>query len=226
MIRLAVEEARAANPAARLVVNDFDLSEAYERLIGEVLDAGIRIDAIGLQTHMHKGYRGEDAILATVDRFARFGLPIQMTESTLVSGHLMPKGIEDLNDYRIPSWPTTPEGEARQADEVVRHYRSLFGHPAVESVTYWGSTDAGAWLGAPVGLVRADGSEKPSYAALDHLVNEEWGFATARVRTDAAGRVAVEGPKGTYSLTRRGSMARFEIEGQDRTVRVVLPRSP
>ena len=58
MIRLAVEEARAANPDARLVVNDFDLSAAYERLIEEVLEAGIRIDAIGLQTHMHQGYRG------------------------------------------------------------------------------------------------------------------------------------------------------------------------
>ena len=42
-------------------MNDFDLSSAYERLIEEVLDAGVRIDAIGLQTHMHKGYRGEDA---------------------------------------------------------------------------------------------------------------------------------------------------------------------
>ena len=63
MIRLAVEEARAANPAARLVVNDFDLSPAYERLLEEVLDTGVRIDAIGLQSHMHKGYRGEEAIL-------------------------------------------------------------------------------------------------------------------------------------------------------------------
>ena len=64
----------------------------------------------------------------------------------------MPPEIDDLNDYRIPDWPTTPEGEARQADEIVRHYRSLVGHPAVESITYWGLTDAGAWLGAPSGL--------------------------------------------------------------------------
>ncbi|BDZ45727.1 endo-1,4-beta-xylanase [Naasia aerilata] len=58
MIRLAFEEARAANSNATLLLNDFDLSSAYECLIEGVLEAGIRIDAIGLQTHMHQGYWG------------------------------------------------------------------------------------------------------------------------------------------------------------------------
>ncbi|WP_344467770.1 endo-1,4-beta-xylanase, partial [Cellulomonas aerilata] len=122
-VRLAFEEARAGDPAATLLINDFDLSPAYERLIEEVLDAGIAVDAIGPQTHMHQGYRGEAATTAVLDRFARFGLPLHMTETSLVSGHLMPPEIEDLNDYRVPDWPTTAEGEARQADELVRHYR-------------------------------------------------------------------------------------------------------
>ncbi|HTI74419.1 MAG TPA: endo-1,4-beta-xylanase, partial [Mycobacterium sp.] len=55
MVRLAFQEARAANPAATLVLNDFDLTSAYECLIEGVLEAGVEIDAIGLQTHMHKG---------------------------------------------------------------------------------------------------------------------------------------------------------------------------
>jgi GH35 family endo-1,4-beta-xylanase len=212
MVRLAVEEARAGNPRARLTINDFDLSPAYEQLVEEVLEAGIRLDAIGLQTHMHQGYRGEETVLAVVDRFARFGLPIQMTETTLVSGHLMPASVEDLNDYRIPEWPTTPEGEARQADEIERHYRSLFGHPAVESITYWGFTDAGAWLGAPVGFVRADGSRKPSYDVLDGLVNREWRLPATRLRTDGSGRVTVRGPLGDYALTADGGSTGFEID--------------
>ncbi|WP_304051890.1 endo-1,4-beta-xylanase [Jatrophihabitans endophyticus] len=222
MVRLAVEEARAANPDARLVINDFDLSAAYERLVEEVLDAGIPIDAIGLQTHMHKGYRGEDAILGTVDRFSRFGLPIQMTESTLVSGHLMPGHIEDLNDYRVPEWPSTPEGEARQADEVERHYRSLFGHPAVESLTSWGLTDAGSWLGAPVGFVRADGTEKPSYAVLDRLINEEWRFPAADLRTDRDGRLEITGPRGAYTVAGARGTGAFDIDGAAATTKVVV----
>ncbi len=72
----------------------------------------------------------------------------------------MPEEIVDLNDYQIPDWPSTPEGEARQADEVERHYRTLLAHPSVRSITYWGLSDDGMWLGAPGGFVRKDGSCK------------------------------------------------------------------
>lgn len=200
MVRMAFEEARAANPAARLVLNDFDLSSAYECLIEEVLEAGIRIDAIGLQTHMHQGYRGEDEVLGVVDRFARYGLPLQLTETSLVSGELMPAHIVDLNDYQVEQWPSTPDGEARQADELERHYRSLVGHPAVEAITYWGITDVGAWLGAPIGLVRADGTPKPAYHALRRLVKDEWWMSPTTATTDDDGRIAVAGFAGDYEV--------------------------
>ncbi|MDG4794948.1 endo-1,4-beta-xylanase [Micromonospora sp. WMMD1082] len=217
MVRLAFEEARAANPAATLVLNDFDLSSAYECLIEGVLEAGIRIDAIGLQTHMHQGYRGEEYMQDVLDRFARYGLPLHLTETTLVSGHLMPPEIEDLNDYQIPEWPTTAEGEARQADEVVRHYRSLIAHPAVQSINYWGITDNGAWLGAPAGLLRADGSPKPSYDALDALVNGEWWLPPTAMRTGTDGTVTVEGFLGDYTLSVGDRTARFTIDATPTT---------
>jgi endo-1,4-beta-xylanase len=211
MIQLAFDEARAANPSATLLLNDFDLSSRYEDLIAETLAAGVQIDALGLQTHMHQGYWGEEKMLAMVDRFARFGLPLHLTESTLLSGHLMPPEIVDLNDYQIASWPSTPEGEARQADEMVRHYRSLVSHPAVEAITYWGITDEGAWLGAPVGLVRADGSTKPSYDALHSLIKGEWWLPPTTMRTDAEGRVDVTGYLGDYRVTAAGVAEAFSI---------------
>ncbi len=200
MIALAFEEARAANPAARLVLNDFDLSENYERLIAECLEAGIEIDALGLQTHMHQGYRGEEQVWEVMERFARFGLPLQLTETTLLSGDLMPPHIEDLNDYVVDEWPSTPEGEARQADEIVRHYRTVFAHPAVESLTYWGITDHGSWLGAPVGLLRADGSRKPAFDALHKLIRDEWWLAATPVIADADGVLEVTGYPGSYRV--------------------------
>lgn len=200
MVRLAFEEARAANPAATLVLNDFDLTSAYESLIEGVLEAGVQIDAIGLQTHMHQGYRGEEYMHKMLDRFARFGLPLHMTETTIVSGHLMPPEIDDLNDYQIPSWPTTEEGEARQADEIVRHYRSLVEHPAVRSINYWGLTDDGAWLGAPVGLIRSDGTKKPSYDRLAELIKGEWWVPPTEMRTDESGTVVVRGFYGEYAV--------------------------
>jgi len=222
MVRLAFEVAREANPSARLVLNDFDLSEAYERLIAECLEDGIEIDAIGVQTHMHKGYRGEEQVWNVMERFARFGLPLQMTETTLLSGALMPSHIVDLNDYIVDEWPSTPEGEARQADEVVRHYRNVFSHPAVESLTYWGFTDAGAWLGAPSGFVRADGSRKPSFDALRGLIKGEWWMSPATLETDAAGILALDGFAGDYRIEGAGGEADLALAAGPQELDVTL----
>lgn len=218
LIRLAVDEARAANPQVVLHFNDFDLSPAYERFIEETLDAGVRMDGIGLQTHMHQGFRGEERITKLADRFARFGLPLHFTETTLVSGDLMPPEIVDLNDYVREDWPTTPDGEARQAAELERLYRVLFGHPAVASITYWGLTDRGAWLNAPAGVVRLDGTPKPGYDTLRRLIREEWWTPAATVRTDENGRMPLSGTRGSYRLTAGGREARVDLDGSPKVV--------
>lgn len=211
ILRMAFEQARAAHPSATLLLNDFDLSPAYEALIEDVLEEGIAVDALGLQTHMHQGFRGEEYLRDTLDRFARFGLALHMTETTLVSGHLMPAEIDDLNDYRIPEWPSTPEGEIRQAEEIVRHYRTLMAHPAVQAINYWGLTDDGAWLGAPSGLVRTDGTRKPSYDALEALIKGEWWLEPTALRTDSEGRTVVRGFAGDYAVSAGGQEASFVI---------------
>jgi endo-1,4-beta-xylanase len=211
-VRLAFDTARAANPSLELILNDFDMSPAFERLIEECLAAGISINGIGLQSHMHQGYWGEEKTLAVLDRFARFGLPLHMSETTLLSGHLMPPEIEDLNDYQVPEWPSTPEGEARQADEVVRHYTTLVRHPAVKSITYWGLTDNGSWLGAPCGFLRADGTPKPAFHALRRLVKGEWWVAPTALVSDDEGRIAIDGFAGDYRIEAEGRQALVELD--------------
>lgn len=222
MVRMAFEEARAGDPTATYVLNDFDMSPAYDRLVEEVLAAGVRVDALGLQSHMHQGWWGVEKTEAVLERFARHGLPLHLTETTLVSGDLMPPEIEDLNDFQPESWPSTPEGEERQAEEVVAHYRTLLAHPQVASITYWGITDRGAWLGAPAGLVRPDGSPKPAYDALRSLVRGEWWLAPTTLHTDDAGRVEVTGWAGEYALTDGASTATFALPAGASAVEVVL----
>ena len=113
------------NPTATLLLNDFDMSTAYECLIEGVLEAGIQVDAIGLQSHMHQGYWGEEKTLAILDRFARFGLPLHLTETTLLSGDLMPAHIEDLNDYQV----AVVAVDARGRGAAGRRDRAALPHP-------------------------------------------------------------------------------------------------
>ena len=213
MVRMAFEEARAVNPTATLLLNDFDMSTAYECLIEGVLEAGIRIDKLGLQSHMHQGYWGENKTLSILERFSRYNIPIHFTETTLLSGDLMPPHIVDLNDWQVDEWPSTEDGEARQADELERHYRTLLSHPSVEAVTYWGLSDQGMWLNAPGGLVRSDGTPKPSYERLRRLVKDEWWLSPTAMRTDAGGQVMVSGFLGDYTVSAPGlGAAGFTLE--------------
>lgn len=198
-ITAVLAAARAANPAGILLINDFDVSPAYDILVEGCLQAGIKIDAIGIQSHMHQGYWGIEKTLRILDQFSRFNLPIHFTETTLVSGHLMPPEIVDLNDYQVKEWPTTPEGEERQAREAIQHYQTLFSHPLVESITWWDLADGG-WLNAPAGLIRKDGSSKPAYDELLKLVKGEWWLAPTRLTTDSNGNVRFTGFPGEYEL--------------------------
>lgn len=211
MVRMAVDEARSVGTNPTLHINDFDLGPEYEQLIEQLLEAGVQLDGIGLQSHMHQGFRGEEQIWQINERFARFGLPLHWTETTLVSGDLMPAEIEDLNDYVVDDWPSTPEGEQRQADEAVRHFRTLFAHPAVHGVTYWGLSDEGAWLGAPCGLVRKDMTPKPAYEALRRLVREEWWTPTQQLPTNDAGTIQAQGFAGRYRINCQGREVEVEL---------------
>ncbi len=198
LIREVFARAHESNPEAVLLLNDFNTSVDYEILIDGCLNAGVPISAIGIQSHQHQGYWGSEKLYRVLERFSQFGLPIHFTENTLISGDIMPAHIVDLNDWQVEQWPSTPEGEERQAREIEEMYRILFAHPLVEAITTWDYKD-GAWLKAPSGYLREDNSRKPAYEMLKKLVKEEW-WTDISVKTDAAGWAEVEAFKGEYRM--------------------------
>ena len=211
IIRTMFDAARAASPGATLLLNDFDTSISYEILIEGCLEAGIQIDAIGIQSHMHQGYWGLEKTQCVLERYEHFGLPIHFTEITLLSGDLMPPEIVDLNDHQVDEWPTTPEGEARQAAEIEEFYKTLMAHPLVEAITYWGLPDGG-WLNAPSGFVRRDLSPKPSYDMLKNLIKGEWWVEPTKMTTDDEGKVRFNGFLGEYAVVWDNQQVNFKLE--------------
>ena len=219
LVKEVFAAAKESDPGAVLLINDFNTGPAYEKLLEELLEAEVPIGAIGIQSHQHQGYWGLEKLNDVLTRFSRFGLPIHFTENTLISGALMPAHIEDLNDWQVPEWPSTPEGEDRQAREIAEMYGVLFAHPLVEAITTWDFND-GCWLKAPSGFVRADNSEKPAYHALKSLIHGAW-ETHETLTTDENGRLCFTGFKGDYLLRTDSGTAALSLDGdRDDTVRL------
>ena len=191
MVGEALEWARAAGPQAFLLYNDYKLDADYEQLAADLLKAGRPVDAFGIQSHMHGGEWPITRVWEVCDTYARFGKPLHFTETTVLSGE---------HGYERPRpWPTTPEGEAGQAEYVEKLYTVLFSHPAVEAVTWWDLMD-GSWQGAPAGLVRADLTPKPAYRRLLALIKGKW-WTRADLASGADGQASFRGYLGHYRIT-------------------------
>jgi GH35 family endo-1,4-beta-xylanase len=210
LCKMLFDQARAASPNATLLINDFDTSEDYAELIERLLDSGVQIDVIGIQSHMHQGFWGLEKTAEVLERFARFKLPLHFTEITLTSGAIMPPEIHDLNDYKNDNWVSTPDGLARQAEETAAFYEALFAHPLVQAITWWSFND-GLWLNAPSGLITKDSQPKPVYEELHKRIKGEWWLAEESHVTNENGEITVTGCHGDYVAAYEGGELEFAI---------------
>lgn len=191
----ALRVARAANPEATLLVNDYRTDPPYHAILEALRDEGkLLFDAVGIQSHMHGGGWPLARIWDVCDRFGRLRLPIHFTETTIVSGPRTGPG---------ENWgATTPELEEKQADFVTKFYTMLFGHPSVQALTWWDFSDNGAWQRAAAGFLRTDMSPKPVYDRLQGLIKGEW-WTKAEGLTNAAGELATRAFCGSHRVTAR-----------------------
>jgi endo-1,4-beta-xylanase len=188
-----LEAARAANPRATLLVNDYRIDPPYYDILESLRHSGkFLFDIVGIQSHMHGGVWPLHKVWDTCDTYSELGRPLHFTESTIVSGPRKGPG---------ESWgPTTPEGEARQADLTTKFYTALFAHPAVQAITWWDFSDLGAWQGAPAGWLRSNMSPKPVYEGLMSLIKGKW-WTKAEGTTDSRGRFKLRAYYGTHRIT-------------------------
>ncbi len=221
LVKKVFDAAYETNPDGTFLINDFNMSSNYEILIDGCLQSGARINTIGLQSHQHQGIWGKEKQEEVLSRFEHFGLPIHFTENTIVAGPLVAPEITDLQDAHYDDDAATPEYEQMQADALEQQYRNLFeNHPLVTAITNWDYGD-GAWLNAPSGVIRKDGSLKPSYERLHKLIKEEWHTGFDAV-TDSEGFVEVNGFKGKYEVSACGEKGEFILSDKCTELKVSL----
>jgi len=220
-VRQHLEAARAANPEATLLVNEVLTQYPMYTLLDSLREESGRplYDAVGLQSHMHLGPWSLAGTWDVCNRFSRLGVPLHFSEVTVLSG-------ERLDGNR---WgPSRFAYEIMQRDYVPKLYTLLFGHPAVQAITWWDLSDRGAWKGAAAGLLRADMSPKPAYEQLHDLIKRQW-WTRVDGETDARGEFSFRAFYGRHRLTARSTDGRevqqeFDwLPGQENRVEIVLP---
>jgi GH35 family endo-1,4-beta-xylanase len=189
--------ARAANPQAKLIVNDYRVDPPFLKLLESLRENGRPLfDIVGIQSHMHGGGWPLANLWNLCDTYGKFDLPVHFTETTIVSGPRKGPG---------ENWhPTSAEGEAKQSDYVPKFYTMLFAHPAMEAITWWDFSDDGAWQGAAAGWVRKDMSPKPVYERMHDLIKKQW-WTKTEGHTSTGGEFKATAFHGTQRITVRDS---------------------
>ena len=204
-------QARAADGRATLFINDYGIVNAggadrphqdnYERHIRELLAQHAPVEGIGIQGHFGQEFTPPETLYAILDRFAKFGLPLQMTEFSAMA-------------------------DDRELDaKVLRDVMTVFfSHPAADGFIFWGFYD-GKGFEHKATLLDADGGLTPAGKVYRDLVFHQW-WTHEHTATDREGRARVEGFQGRYevAVTRGGTTARqtAEIAPGGSTLKVVL----
>lgn len=133
-IAQALTAARAADPAARLYINDYNVegvnakSTALYNLVKSLKEQGVPIDGVGLQAHLIVG-QVPPTLQQNIQRFADLGVDVAITEL----------------DIRM----TLPSDSTKLTQQAADYKAVMNACGAVArcaGVTVWGFTDSDSWI--------------------------------------------------------------------------------
>ncbi len=174
----------------------------FNMQLREFIREGVPFDEIGLQYHIfiprneiedlraHNSFLRADVMLDVMELFNSYGYPMHISEIT------------------IPSYAgAIPENEEIQAYLAQTLYKIWFATEHMKSIVWWNLVDgyaAYAPLGSEEGenqygggLCRFDMTPKPSYLALDRLINGEW---RTNIECECEGDISFRGFFGEYEV--------------------------
>ena len=193
----------------KLNINDYNLTQTYVDQVNDLTERGCRIDIMGCQRHLFKSSQSldiaagkvpggravfPDKIWGWADNLAKAGKLLHISEITLTAPG---------NDER---------GRMIQAIIARNFYRIWFSIKPMMGITWWNVVDDCGAPGEPTtsGLFDRDVQPKPSFYALDQLINHEWKTSfTEKAPKD--GVIRFRGFKGQYRITYKDRKGKIVI---------------
>jgi endo-1,4-beta-xylanase len=154
-IEAAFQAARAADPAAKLCYNDYNIedwasqkTQAVYAMVRDFKQRGVPIDCVGLQSHFGFGIPYPASYRTTLSSFAALGVDVEISQLDVVGS-----GAEQANTYR----------------SVVNDCLAV---ARCTGITVWGVRDSDSWRsnGTPL-LFDAAGGKKAAYDAVLAALN-------------------------------------------------------
>jgi endo-1,4-beta-xylanase len=151
-IEVAFRTARAADPAAKLCYNDYNVenwtwakTQAMYAMVKDFKQRGVPIDCVGFQSHFNNDSPYNSNFRTTLQSFAALGVDVAVTELDIQGAS-----------------PTTYANVTKDCLAVARCL----------GITVWGVRDTDSWRPehSPL-LFNGDGSKKPAYTAVLDALN-------------------------------------------------------
>ncbi len=201
--------AKEADPVAKLYINENTIlpkngvkRDFYEREIQFLLDGGAPLEGIGMQGHFG-ALASPDELERTLNRFGKFGLPIQITEF----------------DYGLAD--TDPQ---LQADYTRDFHTLAFSNPHVADIVMWGFWEGAHWRPTKA-LWNRNWTIKPNGQAWKDLIFKTW-WTNADGQSNARGAFQTRGFAGDYevivSQSGKTQIVKTALPVAGKSVRVVL----
>src|SRR6185295_559413 len=146
-IEIALQAARAANPTAKLYINDFDTTNPAHRdpllaIVRDLKSRGIPLDGFGHQMHNNIEYPPVQTIIDSINLFGTTGVEQSVTELDYSI-----YGFSGPNSTPFTSYTDIPANRHSAVGYSYRNFlRAIEQTGKIVSLTIWGTSDDKSWL--------------------------------------------------------------------------------
>ena len=203
--------AKAGNPNVTLYVNDYGIlveggynAGTYITQIENLLANGVPIGGIGCQGHFVSSRKNDSSgraattaehVQKTLDKLAKFNLPIKITECLFAA-----------------------DDEQGKAEELRRFFPICFAHPKVEAILMWGFWEQGHWM-PHTAMWKKDWTPTPQALAYRELVFNKWWTQTSG-KADDDGIFKARAFYGDYIITSNGKTQKATLSKKEKSIQV------